>query len=125
MIMDGSESWFDEEAGPLVRPFAMTRGRAPSGRHELNMITLVVAIKPDSDAVTLDRESAEIVRMCQRRPLSIAEIAARLDVLLAVAKVLIGDLIDHDFLIFQDPPPPVETPDMDLLQAVLNGLRDL
>ncbi|WP_069853934.1 DUF742 domain-containing protein [Actinoalloteichus hymeniacidonis] len=123
--MDGSESWFDEDAGPLVRPFAMTRGRAPSTRYELNMITLVVAVRSDADAVTLDRESAEIVRMCQQRPLSVAEISARLNLLLAVSKVLIGDLIEQEYLIFQAPPPPVETPDMDLLQAVLNGLRDL
>ena len=120
---DGGESWFDQDAGPLIRPFALTRGRARPDRHELTLITLVRAIRP-AEAAKLTKECATIVRMCQSRPLSVAEIAAELDLLVMVAKVLISDLIDEGFLVRQRPSQPkTDFPDMKLLQAVLDGVR--
>ncbi|HEX3786217.1 MAG TPA: DUF742 domain-containing protein [Pseudonocardiaceae bacterium] len=123
--MDQGESWFDNDAGPLIRPFALTRGRAGSDHHQLNMITLVIAARPMADTKALTREYAHIVRICQHRPMSVAEIAANLDVLLTVTKVLISDLIDEGYLIFQSSQHSVNVPDMDLLQAVLDGVRRL
>ena len=126
MRHDDSDSWFDEDPGPLVRPFAVTRGRAGKDLHNLDIITLVVAVRPEAEVVTLDREYGEILRMCQRRPLSIAEIAAHLNLLVAAVKVLVSDLINSGHLIFRSPPPPAEgRPDMQLLQAVLDGVRKL
>lgn len=118
----GRESWYDDEAGPLVRPYAVTRGRTRSARADLNMITLVVAVRPE--VMGMDPEYTEIVRLCQY-PLSIAEIGAKLDLPLAVVKVLISDLIEEGFLIFRSPPPPVDVLDMNTLQAVLDGIRRL
>ncbi|NKQ56740.1 DUF742 domain-containing protein [Amycolatopsis sp. K13G38] len=126
MRQDGSDSWSVEDPGPLVRPFAVTRGRAGKNVHDLDIITLVVAVRPETEAMTLDREYGAILRMCQRRPLSIAEIAAQLNLLVAAVKVLVSDLIDSGHLIFRSPPPPAEgRPDMQLLQAVLDGVRRL
>ncbi|WAL64325.1 DUF742 domain-containing protein [Amycolatopsis cynarae] len=119
------DSWFDDDPGPLVRPFAVTRGRAGKDLHNLDIITLVVAVRPESEVAALDREYGEILRMCQRRPLSIAEIAAELNLLLAAVKVLVSDLIDSGHLIFRSPPPPAGRPDIKLLQAVLDGVRKL
>lgn len=119
-------AWFDDEAGPLIRPFAITRGRARTSRHDLDMISLVIAVRPESDAVALEREYAEILRMCQRSPLSIAEISAKLGLLLAVAKVLVSDLLNDGYLVLTSLSPMVTNePDMDLLQAVLDGVRKL
>lgn len=126
MMRDDGDSWFEEEPGPLVRPFAVTRGRAGAHLQELDIITLVVAVRPATEVSTLDREYGEILRMCQRRPLSVAEIAAHLNLLVAAVKVLISDLIDSGHLIFRSPPPPVTgRPDLQLLQAVLDGVRKL
>ncbi|TVT25177.1 DUF742 domain-containing protein [Amycolatopsis rhizosphaerae] len=119
------DSWFDDDPGPLVRPFAVTRGRAGKDLHNLDIITLVVAVRPESEVAALDREYGEILRMCQRRPLSIAEIAAELNLLLAAVKVLVSDLIDSGHLIFRSPPPAAGRPDIKLLQAVLDGVRKL
>jgi hypothetical protein len=116
------ESWYDDKAGPMVRPYAVTRGRTRSLRPDLDMITLVVAIRPDSSM--LDREYADILRLCDR-PQSVAEISAQLDMALAVVKILIGDLIEQGYLLFRAPPTSVDTPDMDILQAVLDGIRRL
>jgi predicted ArsR family transcriptional regulator len=64
--------------------------------------------------------------MCQRRPLSIAEISAQMGLLLAAVKVLVSDLISSGHLIFRSPPPPATgRPDIKLLQAVLDGVRKL
>ncbi len=123
MGVDGGEAWYDQDPGPLVRPFAVTRGRARVDRHELDMITLVLAVRPTSETVRLDRECAKIVHLCQDRPLSVAEIAATLKVLLMVTKVLISDLIDDGFLVRQSSSLlTVDEPDVEVLQAVLDGL---
>jgi hypothetical protein len=118
------EPWLDDDPGPLVRPFAITRGRAGRNLHNLDMISLVVAVRPVAEVATLDREYAEILRMCQRRPLSVAEIAAQLDLLMAAVKVLVSDLIDSGHLIVRSA-PPAGRPNLELLQAVLDGIRKI
>ncbi len=119
----GRDSWYDDEAGPLVRPYAVTRGRTKSGR-DLNLITLVVTTAYQN--ASMDPEYAEILRICQY-PLSIAEISAKLGLPITVIKILVADLIEQGFLIFSSPPSPLntETPDMNVLQAVLDGIRRL
>jgi Protein of unknown function (DUF742) len=119
----GRESWYDDEAGPLVRPYAVTRGRTRS-RQDLNMITLVVSNTYESPA--MDLEYIQILRICEY-PQSIAEVSAKLGLPLAVIKILIADLIENGYLLFQAPPSPLNTdnPDMNILQAVLDGIRKL
>ncbi|WP_280262249.1 DUF742 domain-containing protein [Nocardia wallacei] len=118
------ESWFEDEAGPLVRLYAVTRGRGGGARPELNLLTLVV----DAETGPLRRtepEYAAIVRLC-RTAQSIAEVSAQLHLPLTVTKILVGDLIDDGRLIFRSPPPTDSgAPDIGLLQAVLNGIRAL
>ena len=126
MDSEGDQSWFAEDAGPLVRPFALTRGRTRADRHALTMITLLLTVRLPAFPEKLTSESAAIVRMCRGRPRSVAEIAAELNLLVAVAKVLISDLIDESVLARQTTPlPDVRTPDLQLLQAVLDGVRRL
>lgn len=118
-----NEFWFDEDAGPLVRPYAVARGRTRPTRHDLEMTTLVVAVRTERHA-NVDREYAHILRMCQR-PLSIAEVSATLNLPLVVAKVLLSDLIDWGLVIFRSPPQTSDVPQTELLQAVLDGIRKL
>ena len=116
---------FGDDPGPLVRPFAVTRGRAGRNIHRLDLLTLVMAARTEADITGLDREYREILRLCQHRALSVAEIAAHLNLLLAAVRVLISDLIDSGYLIHQPPRPAAERPDIKLLQAVLDGVRRL
>lgn len=121
------ERWYDEAAGPLVRPYAVTRGRARAPGHELDLITLVVATRSDYGLSRVEPEYSDIVRLCQL-PLSIAEIAAKMHFPLGVTKILVSDLIDESYLIFRSPPPlsgPVGSRNIDLLRAVLDGLHKL
>ncbi|MFI2476977.1 DUF742 domain-containing protein [Nocardia xishanensis] len=116
---------FADDPGPLVRPFAVTRGRAGTDLHNLDLLTLVVTVGSGIDVTALDREYGAIVRMCQGRPLSIAEIAAHLQLLVAAVKVLVSDLINAGYVIVRSPAPTANRPDSHLLQAVLDGIRRL
>ncbi|MGZ2355548.1 DUF742 domain-containing protein [Streptomyces sp. 372A] len=121
--------WYDDDAGPVVRPYAMTRGRTGSAsRHRLDLIAIVVpepaADDPDSDQ-TLAPEHVEILELCGELPQSIAELASSLDLPVGVVRVLVGDLVDDELVHVTRPVPPAELPDVNLLREVINGLRAL
>ncbi|MEV0550679.1 DUF742 domain-containing protein [Nocardia salmonicida] len=120
---DSRETDIYDDPGLLVRPFAVTRGRASRDLRRLDILTLIVAVRAEVEAATLDREYAEIVRLCQDRPLSVAELAAHLNLLLAAVKVLVSDLIHSGYVIFRSPTPSTGRVDPKLLQAVLDGIR--
>ncbi|MCB5910619.1 DUF742 domain-containing protein [Streptomyces pinistramenti] len=125
----GTARWFDDEAGPVVRPYAMTRGRtrtAAEGR--LDLIALVIAESRADGSVgdqTLSPEHVDIVELCRQAPLSVAELAAELDLPVGVVRVLIGDLLDGDLVHVSRPVPPAELPDEKVLREVIDGLRAL
>ncbi|GAA0606671.1 DUF742 domain-containing protein [Streptomyces crystallinus] len=121
--------WFDDDAGPVVRPYAMTRGRTSSaGQHRLDLIAVVVpepaADDPGRDH-SLSPEHVEIVERCVGTPQSIAELAAGLDLPVGVVRVLVGDLVQDQLVHVSRPVPPAELPDESLLREVINGLRAL
>ncbi|MDX3381779.1 DUF742 domain-containing protein [Streptomyces sp. V2] len=125
----GTKHWFDDEAGPVVRPYAMTRGRTTgTGHHRLDLIAVVVA-EPDAgdpeDDHTLSPEHVDIVGLCRVAPQSVAELAAELDLPIGVVRVLIGDLVDKKFVHVNRPVPPAELPDESILRDVITGLRAL
>lgn len=121
--------WFDDEAGPVVRPYAMTRGRTIStAQDRLDLIAVVVAEPhahdPEADR-TLSPEHVDIVKLCLQTPQSVAELAAGLDLPVGVVRVLIGDLVHTRLVHVTRPVPPAELPDESILRDVINGLRAL
>jgi hypothetical protein len=118
--------WWDDEAGPVVRPYTMTGGRVrPVARFDL--VAFVVAGPPQPPRAPRPRLQPEhrmIVRLTQR-PISVAELASRLDLALGVVRVLLGDLLSARLIAMYDPPASSHHPDDDILKAVLNGLRAL
>ncbi|MEW2621797.1 DUF742 domain-containing protein [Streptomyces sp. NPDC048106] len=131
MSQDGqvSSHWFDDDAGPVVRPYAMTRGRTTStAQHRLDLIAVVVtepaAGDPETDP-TLSPEHVDIVDLCRDTPQSVAELAAELDLPIGVVRVLIGDLVHAELVHVTRPVPPAELPDESILRDVINGLRAL
>lgn len=68
----GKRHWFDDDAGPVVRPYAMTRGRTTSpAQHRLDLIAVVVtephADDPEADH-SLSPEHVDIVELCRDTP---------------------------------------------------------
>ncbi|MFF4953115.1 DUF742 domain-containing protein [Streptomyces chattanoogensis] len=125
----GAARWFDDDAGPVVRPYAMTRGRtrtAAEGR--LDLIAQVIAESRAERAVAdqlLSPEHVEIVELCRQAPLSVAELAAELDLPVGVVRVFIGDLLEAELVHVSRPVPPAELPDERVLREVIDGLRAL
>jgi hypothetical protein len=125
----GRSRWFDDEAGPVVRPYAMTRGRTShAAQHRLDLIAVVVtephADDPEADP-SLSPEHVDIVAMCREAPQSVAELAAGLDLPIGVVRVLVGDLVDEELVHVTRPVPPAELVDESILRDVIDGLRAL
>jgi hypothetical protein len=122
---DADNVWLDEDAGPVVRPYAMTRGRTrPTG--DFDLIALVRATQPLHAVVHigLEPEHTAIIRLCQS-PISVAEISAHLDLPLGIVRVMLGDLLDRQLILASEPKPATQLPNERVLKAVINGLRSL
>jgi Protein of unknown function (DUF742) len=113
------------EPGRLVRPYYLAGGRTRTAHQDLELETLVstTALGATSPKVS-GVERRAIVSLC-RDLLSIAEVSARLDLPLGVARVLIGDMADEGFVILHRPTTIGDRPDLALLQRVLYGLHQL
>ncbi|NJP32471.1 DUF742 domain-containing protein [Micromonospora thermarum] len=121
---DTESLWVDDDAGPVVRPYAMTRGRA-AARNRYNVISLVMAttrVAPSLE-VGIGPEHVHIVNLCQR-PLALAEVAAHLSLPLGTVRVLLDDLLARR-LVRVTEPAPTNLPDDSVFEALINGLRAL
>jgi len=73
------DHWLDEEAGPVVRPYALIRGRTRPTGETLDLIAIITAVRgAQLDVSSLDPEHLAVLRIC-RLPTSVAEIASDLD----------------------------------------------
>jgi hypothetical protein len=117
--------WFDDDAGPLVRLYALTGGRARPTNRVLDLMTLVVAATLPQDDPSLGPEQAAVLDLCRPGPRSVAEIAADCDLPLGVARVLLGDLLEIGHIRVRPPLPRDSVFDLALLQEVIDGLRAL
>lgn len=120
-----SAQWYDEDAGPLVRLYALTRGRARSDDRVFSLLTLVTAQSGPYDDPALGPEQARVLALCRDAPQSVAEIAACCDLPLGVTRVLLGDLLDIGHIRVRQPAPPADIFDDRILQEVIDGLRAL
>jgi DNA-binding transcriptional ArsR family regulator len=137
---EATDTWYDDDAGPVVRPYAMTRGRTRPVTGSFDLISLVVSTRDAAErvpaaigagtrgdsggAVGLTPEQIEIVGRC-RQPLSVAELAAGLDLPIGTVRVLLGDLLAAGLIEIHEPLDLAAIPGDDVLQAVLAGLRTL
>ncbi|MFD6885596.1 DUF742 domain-containing protein [Streptomyces sp. NPDC059957] len=116
-------SW---EAGPLVRLYAMTSGRArPVGGEPLDLM-IVVHGRPHPGPVTpLSPEERRIHRLCVPRPRPVADIASDAGLPLVVVRVLLGNLLEAGLVRVSPPVPAAQLPDPGILRRVIDGLRAL
>ncbi|MET7424493.1 DUF742 domain-containing protein [Dactylosporangium sp. NPDC005555] len=108
-------------AASAVRPYLLTGGRArPDAVLEIEAQVLTTAAGEDA----LDRhryEQREIVLLC-RRPLAVAEVAARLGLHLGVARVLVGDLVACGHLAARRPDHAPHR-NVAIIERVIRGLQ--
>ncbi|MER7773247.1 DUF742 domain-containing protein [Kitasatospora sp. NPDC096140] len=121
------EEFEDEpDAGPLIRPFAMTGGRTRP-RYELALEALVSADVDPQRLATLLPEHQRICTLCTEVK-SVAEVSALLSLPLGVARILVADLAEAGLVAIHQPASGGESgnqPDVTLLERVLSGLRKL
>jgi hypothetical protein len=119
------DHWLDEEAGPVVRPYALTRGRTRASGETLDLIAIITAVRGvQVDPSSLDPEHLTVLRLC-RLPASVADLAADLDLPLGVVRILLGDLQERSLVAIHHPIPPARLPDVQILKEVVDGLRRL
>jgi len=123
--MGKEDQWLDEDAGPVVRPYALTRGRTRPTGEALDLIALVTAVRGvEVNPTGLDPEHLALLRMC-RLPASVADLAADLDLPLGVVQVLLADLRARSLISVHHPTLPAQLPDPRILREVADGLRRL
>jgi hypothetical protein len=116
---------YDGAAGPIVRPYAMTRGRTRPRGEAMDLISIVVGADLGSvNRYGLDPEHLDVLAIC-RQPTPVADIASEIDLPLGVVRVLLDDLRDKGLINVQAPAAPSQTPDERILRQVLDGLRAL
>jgi hypothetical protein len=120
------DDWLDQEAGPFVRPYAVTKGRtAPAKGRSIGLIDMVMTV-PDARppaGLGLGPGHREVLARC-RRPVTVADLAADVDLPIGVVQVLLGDLTEHG-MVRVVATPKAHLTNRQLLNAVLDGLKAL
>jgi Protein of unknown function (DUF742) len=123
----------DEPTGALVRPYAVTRGRTRP-KLEIALEALVeTTVRGRSTGTSRiaqgGSEHQYIAAMCDGgRVQSLAEIAARMQLPLGVARVIVADMASDGLVAVYEPTSLDDETDAvgtELLERVLSGLRRL
>ncbi len=111
-----------DETGRLIRPYAITGGRT-GGEVEIGLESQIQASTRASQHLGAYRwEAARLIELVQT-PMALVELAARLELPLGVARVLVADLISDGAVVLHK---PVTTQNFgSLLERVLDGVRNL
>lgn len=113
----------DDALGRMVRPYTVSEGRTRPTCH-FDLMTMVVATGATLRG-TLGLDHARVLELC-RTPVSVAEIAGRTRMPATVIKVLLSDLVERDAVVARPfnlaTHGPTAAPDLDLLEALRDGL---
>ncbi len=123
-MTDAGERWLDHEAGPLVRPYTMTRGRTRPTGPRFDLMAMVSAVRPAPRPVGLAPEHLRILRACERTA-PVADVASEVGLPVSVVQVLLADLRDQGHVTIRPPAPRAELPAAGVLQEVIQGLKAL
>jgi hypothetical protein len=118
------DHWLDRDAGPVVRPYALTGGRTRPTGETFDLLALITAVhNKNIDFMLLEPEHAEVLRLC-RRPMPVADLASDLDLPLGVVRILLSDMRERGLITIGRPPRAGLT-DQRILKDVADALRRL
>ena len=110
------------------RPYTVTGGRTRPAHDDLELETLVQTVTgSDEQLAGLGREQRALAALC-REGMSVAEISARLDLLLGVTRVIVGDMALQGVVVLYRPQATIadaDLPPVELLERVLHGLKNI
>ncbi|GAA3685232.1 DUF742 domain-containing protein [Nonomuraea antimicrobica] len=124
--MSREHEWVDEEAGPVVRPYAVARGRTRSASSEVDLLATVVPTGVPAPAkAELSAQHRRLLTGLAGQGRPVAELAGELGLPVGVVRVLLGDLLEHGLVTVRPPRDKAAAPSESLLREVINGLRAL
>ena len=95
--MQHEGEWFDSDAGPVVRPYALTGGLTRPSGQRLGLLDMVRAVSTGLRNLRLSPEQRELLLRCQI-PVPLVELAADLNLPTGVVKILVSDLRERGFV---------------------------
>jgi hypothetical protein len=123
-VSPADDRWLDQDAGPIVRPYALTGGRTRPSGETFDLMTMVTAVRgAQTRAYDLEPEHLTLLRLC-RLPTAVADLCADLDLPLGVVRILLSDMREQG-LVAVHHPVPTRLTDPQLLREVADGLRRL
>lgn len=119
------EWWLGTEAGPVVRPDALTRVRTRHAGETWDVVaTVMVTRAPVTDRAARSSEHLKVLRLAST-PTTVADIASDADLPLGVVRILLADLRELGLIAVRSQVSITERIDQHTLREVLNGLRGL
>ena len=119
------ERWMDAEAGPVVRPYALTQGRTRHTGASFDLVATVMATRARvADPSSMAPEHMKVLQLA-RAPTTVADIASDVDLPLGVVRIILADLRELGLVSISTPVAQAERIDTHTLREVLNGLRGL
>ena len=118
------ERWLDAEAGPVVRPYALTQGRTRHTGESFDLVATVKATRTFADPGSLAPEHISVLQLA-RVPTTVADIASDVDLPLGVVRIILADLRELGLVVISMPMVMAERVDKHTQREVLNGLRGL
>ena len=117
------EQWFDSEAGPVVRPYAVTKGRTQATT-TFGLIDVVAATGAWPPEHFRPGPEHRRILALSRRPVPVVDLTSEINLPLGVVRVLLSDLTAAGMLrVVSAQRQPVT--DHRLLKMVLDGLESL
>lgn len=110
-------------AVPRLRLYTMTGGRTRPSNNGFDLIAYVMAARPHASIAHLQPECRTALAECGR-PITVAQMASRLDLPVGVLRILLGDLLDRGLIVVRRPETAAQ-PTEHMLREVLHGLRNL
>lgn len=115
----------EQEFGPLLRPYTLTRGRTRPTGPDFDMM-MIIRTTPSAYGRTtgLAPEHLRILNLC-RSPSSVADIAGELNLSLNVVRILLSDLRDQGLITARPQATVAQLPQEHILREVIQGLQAL
>ena len=119
----GGGEWVDGDAGPVVRPYALTGGMTRPSGERIDLIDMVRAVRVVGMNLRLTPEQARVLASCQS-PVALVELAADLGLATGVVRILVSNMRERGLVTIHRA-RPTGVSDLTILRQVANGLRRL
>ncbi|MGN9837744.1 DUF742 domain-containing protein [Nonomuraea sp. H19] len=124
--MSREHEWVDDDAGPVVRPYAVARGRTRPASSALDLLATVVSTgMPAPPNAELSAQHRRVIACLSGKGRPVVEVASDVGLPVGVVRVLLSDLLEHGLVSVRQQREKGSSPTESLLREVINGLRAL